>query len=96
MFRKKRPWQRFHSAPCKRRFRYLAERRRTHAKRNGSAHNAGGPHFKRVSCRRFTEPGQIKKALELVARTRPEIFSNLLASVRPAETPARSRIELAG
>jgi hypothetical protein len=96
MFRKNRPWQRFHSAPCKRRFRYLAERRRSRTKRNGGTHNAGGPHFERVRCRRFIEPGQIKKALELLARTRPEILSKMLASVPAAETPARARIELAG
>ena len=47
----------------------------------------------RVYTRRFVEPGQIKKALELIARTRPEVFLNLLAS---AESPARARIDLAG
>jgi hypothetical protein len=51
---------------------------------------------KRVYCRRFIEPGQIKKALELLARTRPEIFSELVASLPAAETPARRGIELAG
>ncbi len=93
MFRKNRPWQRFHSTRCKRRFRYLAERRRSHARRNGSAHNAGGPHFKRVYSRRYVEVGSIRRALELIARTNPEVLLNLLAAV---ESPARSRIDLAG
>jgi len=37
--------------------------------------------------------GSIRKALELLARTNPEVLLNLLAAV---ESPARSRIELAG
>ncbi len=50
----------------------------------------------RVFFRRFIEPGQVRKALKLVARTNPEILLNLLASVPAVETPARARIELAG
>ncbi len=93
MFRKNRPWQRFHSTRCKRRFRYLAERRRSRTRRNGNAHNAGGPHFKRVYSRRYVETGCIRKALELIARTNPEVLLNLLAAV---ETSARARIDLVG
>ncbi len=81
MFRKNRPWQRFHSARCKRRFRYLAERCRTHTKRNGSAHNAGGPHFRRVSCRRYIDVGSARKALLALAQDRPEVLQGLLAAV---------------
>jgi hypothetical protein len=50
----------------------------------------------RVFCRRFIEPGEITKALKLVARTNPEVFLKLVSSIPVAETPARSRIELAG
>jgi len=39
------------------------------------------------------EVGSIRKALELIARTRPEVLLDLLAAV---ESPARSRIDLAG
>ncbi len=90
MFRKNRPWQRFHSAPCKRRFRYLAERRRSPAKRNGSAHNAGGPHFTRVYCRRHIKVGVIRKALLALAQDRPEVLQGLLAAA------GRQAIDLAG
>ncbi len=51
---------------------------------------------KRVFSRRFVEPGRIKKALEKLARTRPDIFSELIASLPAVETAARRRIALAG
>ncbi len=47
----------------------------------------------RVYTRRFIEPGCVRKALKVLAQTRPEFFVNLLAAV---ESPARARIELAG
>jgi len=48
---------------------------------------------KRITSRRHVEVGSIRKALELLARTNPEVLLNLLAAV---ESPARARIELAG
>ncbi len=51
---------------------------------------------KRTYTRRFIEPGSIRKALALIARTNPEVFLKLVNSIPVAETPARSRIELAG
>ncbi len=50
----------------------------------------------RVFSRRFVEPGSIRKALVLIAHTNPEVFLKLVNSIPVAETPARSRIDLAG
>lgn len=47
----------------------------------------------RVYTRRFIEPGCIRKALELVARTNPEVLLKLVNSV---ESPARAQIDLVG
>jgi hypothetical protein len=90
MFRKNRPWQRFHSGRCRKRFCDLRRRRRTAAKRNRSAHNASPTHFRRVSCRQYIEVGSIRKALIALAQTKPEVFQGLLAA------PGRQAIELAG
>src|SRR5258708_5312685 len=54
------------------------------------------PKRPRTYCRTRIEPGCIRKALKLLASTRPDIFVELLASVSAVETTARQRIDLAG
>ena len=92
-FEPSKPWHRFFSEACRRRNWRDRWLRRRPARRAAGASDASERIPARVYSRRYVEVGQVKKALELLARTNPEFFVNLLAAV---ESPARARIELAG
>ncbi len=78
---KTRPWQEFCCTAHRTRFRYLAERRRRRNKRKGAAANACSTHSPRVYCRRYIEVGSVRKALAVLAETRPEFFLRLAAPI---------------
>ncbi len=92
-FEPSKPWHRFSSEACRRRNWRDRWLRRRPARRAAGASDASERIPARVYSRRYVETGCIRKALELIARTNPEVLLNLLAAV---ESPARSRIELAG
>ncbi len=92
-FEPNKPWHKFFSKACRSknwRDRWL---RRRPASAAAGASDAFERIPARVYSRRYVEVGSIRKALELIARTRPEVLLDLLAAV---ESPARSRIDLAG
>ena len=84
-FRRKRSWQKFCSPGHKDRFRWLRRRSRKANKRAQGVSNARTAHFKRVTSKRYVEPGSIRKMLEAVARHSPAFFLRLADSLRETQ-----------